>query len=45
MDATRNYHAKWSKSERQITCDITYMRNVKYGKNEPIYKTETESQA
>ena len=23
--------------------DITYMRNLKYGTNEPIYKTETDS--
>ena len=27
MDGPRNYHTKWSKSERerQISCDITYM--------------------
>ena len=44
MDATRDYHTKWSKSERerQITYDIT-MWNLKYGTNEPIYKTETDS--
>ena len=24
--------------------DITYMWNLKYGTNEPIYETETESQ-
>ena len=37
---------KWSKSERerQTPNDITYMWNLKYGKNEPIYKTETDSQ-
>ena len=29
--------------KRQIPYDITYMWNVKYGTNEPIYKTETES--
>ena len=31
MDATRDYHTKWSKSERerQITYDITYMWNLK----------------
>ena len=31
MDATRDYHAKWSKSERerQILYDITYMWNIK----------------
>ena len=32
-----------SKRERQIPYDITYMWNLKYGTNEPIYKTETES--
>ena len=31
MDGPRDYHTKWSKSdrERQITYDITYMRNLK----------------
>ena len=35
-----------SKSEREkkISCDITYMWNLKYGTNEPIYKTDTDSQ-
>ena len=38
-------HAKQSKSERerQITCDITYMWNLKYGTDETIYRTETNS--
>ena len=31
------------KSERQIPYDITYMWNLKYDTNEPIYETETES--
>ena len=46
MDQTRESHTKWSKSdiERQIPYDITYMWNLKYGTNEPIYKTETDSQ-
>ena len=46
MDTTRDYHTKWSKSERegQIPHDIIYMWNLKYGTNEPIYKTETDSQ-
>ena len=26
------------------TYDITYMQNLKYDTNEPIYKTETDSQ-
>ena len=30
--------------ERQISYDITYMCNLKYDTNEPIYKTETDSQ-
>ena len=46
MDATRDYYTKWSKSERerQIPYDTTYMWNLKYGTNEPIYKIETDSQ-
>ena len=46
MDATRDYHAKRSKSERerQIPYDITHMWNLKYDTNEPIYETETDSQ-
>ena len=43
MDATIDSHTKWSKSERerQIPYYITYMWNLKYGTDEPIYKTET----
>ena len=41
MDGTRDYHTKWSESgERQIPYGITSMWNLKYGRNEPIYKTE-----
>ena len=29
---------------KTIAYDITYMQNLKYGTNEPIYKTETDSQ-
>ena len=45
MDATRDDHTKWSKSERerQIPYGITYMWNLKYDTNEPIHETETES--
>ena len=45
MDGPRDYHTKWSKSERerQIPYDITYMWNVKYDTNKLIYKTETHS--
>ena len=42
MDATRDFHTK-SEGERQIPYDITYMWNLKYGTNDPIYKTETDS--
>ena len=47
MDGPRDYHTKWSKSERerQISYDTTYMWNLKYDTNELIYKTETDSQA
>ena len=46
MDEPRDYHTKWSKSERerQIPYDITYMWNLKYDTKELIYKTETDSQ-
>ena len=46
MDATKDYRNNWSKSEkeRQIPYDITYTQNLKYDTNEPIYKTETDSQ-
>ena len=43
MDATRISHIK-SVRERPIPYDITYLWNLKYGTNEPIYKTETDSQ-
>ena len=45
MDVTRDYHTKWSKSERerQIPHDITYTWNLKYDTNEPVYETETDS--
>ena len=43
MDATREYNTK-SERERKIPYDITYMWNLKYDTNEPIYKTETASQ-
>ena len=45
MDATRDDHTKWSKSERerQISYDTTYMWNLKYDTNEPIYEIEIES--
>ena len=38
IDATRDYRAKWSKSERerQIPYDIMYMWNLKYDTDEHI---------
>ena len=46
MDVLRDYHTKWRKSDRkrQVSYDIIYMWNSKYDKNEPIYKTEIDSQ-
>ena len=46
MDGPRDYHTKWSKSDRegQISQDITYMWNLKNNTNELIYKTEKDSQ-
>ena len=46
MDVTRDYHTKLGNSERerQIQYNITYMWNLKYDTNEPIYKIETDSQ-
>ena len=47
MDGPGDYSTKWSKSdrERQISYDITYIRNLKKNDtNEPIYKTEADSQ-
>ena len=46
MDGPRNDHTKQNKSkrEREIPDDITYMWNLKYGINEHIYETETDSQ-
>ena len=44
--ATRDYHTKCNKSEREreMPYDITYMWNLKYGTNEPICKTKTDLQ-
>ena len=44
MDAPKDYHTKWSKSERQIAYDITYMENLKDDTNEPICETGKDSQ-
>ena len=45
MDKPRDYHTKWSKSDRKWQISyITYMWNLKIDTNELIYKTETYSQ-
>ena len=46
MDGPRDYHTKWSQSERetQILYDIACMWNLKYYTNEFIYETGTDSQ-
>ena len=43
MDGPRDYHIRWSKSdrERQVSYGITYMWNLKNNTNESVYKTET----
>ena len=42
MDATRDYHTNWSQKEKD-KYDTTYMWNLKYDTDEPIYKTERDS--
>ena len=42
MDELGDCHIKSVKSERQILCDITSMRNLKYNTNELIYKTDSQ---
>ena len=44
IDGPRDYHAKWSKCERDKYHDSTYTWNLKYDKNEFTYETETDSQ-
>ena len=39
----RDSHTK-SERERQVPYDITYMWDLKYGTNEPIYRPEIDSQ-
>ena len=45
MELERDYHTKWSMSERegQIPYDITYIWKLKYDTNENIYEAETDS--
>ena len=43
MDGLRDYHIKWSKSEK-YKHDVAYVKFKKKSTNEFIYKTETDSQ-
>ena len=45
MDGSSDDHTKQSKSERerQLSCDISYMWNLKNHTNEHIYETEMDS--
>ena len=47
MDATRDPHAKRSKSERerQLPYAITYIWNLIYGTNEPFHRKENHGLA
>ena len=42
MDGPRDYHTLVT-SERQISCDTSYMWNLKCDTNELIYQTEIDS--
>ena len=45
MDGSRDDHTEWSKSHRENKYhDNAYMWNLKNGTNEPICKTEIESE-
>ena len=44
MEASRDSHTKWIKSERERQIhNITYKWTLKYGTDDPIYKTEKDS--
>ena len=45
MRATRGAHTKWRTSERegQILYEITYMWDLKYGTNAPVYETDSNT--
>ena len=38
MNGSRDYYVTWSKSERQLSCDIIYMWNLKKYIDKLIYK-------
>ena len=41
MGGPKDYHTRWSQSEKQIPYDITCMWNLKYDTNEHTYEIET----
>ena len=43
MGGPRDYHTKWSKSERERQIYISYMWNLKYDTNELTYKTDAQT--
>ena len=43
IDATRDYHTILSEVSQKNKYRITYVWNLKYNKNEPIYETATDS--
>ena len=46
VNATRGYHTKWNKSERDRQLPyITYTWNLKYDTNEHIYEAETDMES
>ena len=44
MDGPRDYHTKWSKSEKDNYHMISHVWNLKYDTNELMYETEMDSQ-
>ena len=44
MNATRDYHTKWSKSEKEKYHIISLTCGIQNDTNEPIYDAETDSQ-
>ena len=45
MDATRDYHTKWSKSEKDKYHMTSLICGIYNDTNETLYETETESEA
>ena len=45
MDPTRDSHAKWGSQEEKDKYHVMslYIWDLKYGTNEPVYKTESDS--